>query len=338
MSSNSSSEALSKAFHRRSASGAVLALAVAAVIGAFIGAGLTRLSRHDMPAARAASQPPGERSTSGEEWLARLSTASWKDLGTSDRQEWTHAAAQSKPLRAELIRRYAKERDKDEGIALRDALAEISTPDVVAAALQLADSSTAAERAAGLRLLVRFPPNLKAYEIARRLLPVERDPAVLAGALMNLRPEELPSSSESRAMVAQIVSFIHHADPMVRAHSIQMLAEWDKEGAVAAPAVLEALSAPDPLVRQAAVGAVMVGQLRSEALKKAMVKLLSRPGEDIVTKGGVLQALERFPLSDEEHAVFLSTQRELERASSPEPPPGDSRQVSAAREGPSGPR
>jgi HEAT repeat protein len=91
------------------------------------------------------------------------------------------------------------------------------------------------------------------------------------------------------------------------------VAEWDKRGDDATPLVLRGLDDEAPIVRQAAVGAVMLGRLGSDDVKRALLRRLEAPGEEPVVQGAALFALQRFALSDAEQTVFLARRRELER-------------------------
>jgi HEAT repeat protein len=161
--------------------------------------------------------------------------------------------------------------------------------------------------------VARLRPTAESYAMAMRAVLAETDPTALAGALMALRSPELPSNADAGKLLPRFLELTQHTDPLVRGHAIQQLSDWDKTGEQATPIVREALSDADRLVRQAAVGAVMVGGLRSEGLKGALLRTAADPGEDLTTRGSALHALDRFALTDAEQAQYRAGQEQLER-------------------------
>jgi HEAT repeat protein len=130
---------------------------------------------------------------------------------------------------------------------------------------------------------------------------------------MALRSPALPSNAEARQLLPRFIALAHHPDALVRGHAIQHLADWDRAGEEATPVVLDALSDPDRLVREAAVGAVMIGGLHSEGLKGALLHIAGNPDEDPAIRGSALAALKRFALTDAEQARYRAGEDDLDR-------------------------
>ena len=246
-------------------------------------------------------------------WLARATTTIGKVPSPELRQELAHALIRSPALRQEVIERYSREARRPYRVVIKDMLVASRLPEVTEAARQLATRASDLARGAGFELLAALEPGAESYVMARRAVETEADPGVLAGALMALRPVAPPSQTEAGAMLPRLVELSRHADPLVRAHALQQVAEWDKIGDQTTPLVVRALADGDMVVRQAAVGAVMLGRLRSDDVKRGLLQVLCDPAEDMTTRGAALFALERFPLSDAEQATYLAQRRDLEQ-------------------------
>jgi hypothetical protein len=280
---------------------------IAAALGGF---GVGRRGGH---AAGAPAGPVARAPLSAEAWLAKAATAGDRAPEPGLRQELVASLADSPALRAAVLDHYRREPRRPARAVMREMLAASPSPELTASALALARADEPLARASGFELLAVGGPSPEAFAVAMPAVVNERDPAALAGALMALRPPGLPSQAETRSLLPRLIELTGHSDPVVRAHAVQQLAEWDKPGDLAAPLVRQALSDGDRLVRQAAVGAVMIGQLRSDGLKQALLKVIDDPAEDPVTRSGALHILERFPLTEDERASYLAQRGALER-------------------------
>jgi hypothetical protein len=196
---------------------------------------------------------------------------------------------------------------------MRQLLAATSSPDVNAAAIELANRDSSLPRAAGLELLAVLQPSSESYALAMRGVATATDPDVLAAALFALKPPGPSTQTDARTMLPRLVELTRDPDALVRAHAVQQIAEWDKIGDQATPIVQRAFLDGDGTVRKAAVGAVMIGQLRSDGLKLALLRVISEPTEDLVTRAAALNALERFSVTEDELTTYLARRRDIER-------------------------
>jgi len=240
-------------------------------------------------------------------WLDRLGRIEWDDPDAAAVQALAVAVAAQPSLRAAVLQRYRHERRPLAKAGLRQVLgAAGESPDLIAAALQLAQDADASARADGFRLLAEFHPREEAYTLARRALAEERDPAALAGALMCLRPMDVLPPQEVRRVLRRLQALNTHPSPMVRGHSVQKLADWDRSQVVVAKAVAQALSDPDADVRQAAVGAVAIASLRSGPIKRAVLGILADASEDPKVREAALLVSEQFALTQDEYATYVA--------------------------------
>lgn len=284
-----------------------LSAVVAAALGG-VGVGRRAGDPAATPAAHVARAP-----LSAEAWLAKAATAGGRAPDPALRQELVASLEGNPTLRTEVLDHYRREARRPARAVIREMLAASPSPELEAAALALARADDPLARASGFELLAVAEPSAAAFALAMPAVVAERDPAALAGALMALRPPGLPSQAETRSLLPRLIELTDHPDALVRAHAVQQVAEWDRTGEQAAPFVRRALADGDRLVRQAAVGAVMIGQLRFDGLKQALLKLLDDPTEDPVTRSGALHILERFPLTEDERASYLAQRDALER-------------------------
>jgi plasmid stability protein len=219
-------------------------------------------------------------------------------------QEKLRAMAQADPaaLRS-LIQRYDGERDPAARELLKQVLAGIDAPDVLALSQRLAASGDPAQRRDAFDILQQLSSN--APEVRRLLtqaMATEQAPAVLAQAIAALT-HTVVAAGEADAIVAQLGTLAQHADPAVRSQSVLQLGQWDRS-AQADGRLQQALSDQSPEVRQAAVTAIGEAGIRSDSMKAALMEIVRSGTEGAQVKDGALHALERFALSKEEFAQY----------------------------------
>lgn len=250
-----------------------------------------------------------------EDWLARAATTAGKLAAPALQQELTASLAGDPALRKAVIEHYSHEARRAYRVTIKDMLVASRLPNIAALALDLAKRDDSLARAAGFELLASLPPGAESLALARTAIANETDAVALAGALMALQPLGPPPRGEARAILPRLVELTRHPDPLVRAHAVQRVAEWDKLDDQTTSIVLYALSDGDRLVRQAAVGAAMIGRLRSEAVKLALLRAISDTAEDLTIRGASLHALLQFSLSDDEQTRYLAARSEIVQAS-----------------------
>ena len=293
----------------REAPGFSLVVVVCAlVLGALGGFTAAQRAAASGASARAANVP-----RSVEDWLARAATSVDKVVNPALREELVASLTSDPALRKEVIEHFGREARRPYRITIKDVLAASRTPETTAVALDLAKRDDTIARAAGLELLAALEPSTEALALARRAIENETDAEVLAGALMALRPLGPPPQGEARAMMPRLIELTRHPDSLVRAHAVQSVADWDKVGDQTTTVALRAMSDGDRLVRQAAIGAVMIGRLRSDDVKQALLRVLGDPAEDPTARGASMFALQQFSLSDVEQARYVALRDELER-------------------------
>ncbi|HJV95931.1 MAG TPA: HEAT repeat domain-containing protein, partial [Albitalea sp.] len=209
-----------------------------------------------------------------------------------------------------LMQRYPGERDAAAKSRIRSVLASINKPEVIGFATQLAASGDPATRREGLEMLQHLAPDSpEVRKVVRNALATEQSPDILVAALGALGPAAAPSA-ESDGIVTQLRTLAQHADPTVRSQSVLQLAQWDKSGSAQAT-LSQALADPSAEVRQAAVFALAQSNIRSDSAKAALLAIAGNANESRPLRGSALQALERFEMSKEEHAVYSQARSQV---------------------------
>lgn len=290
----------------------LLAMAASALVG-FVAAHLL-----ERPTAALASRGAGAPHTvtaprTATAWMSMARRQSEPGSDRASDGALAQTLAGDTTLFRAIVDEYGRTDERPFRATLRELIVASARPDLPATGMELTRDVRGLRRGAGFELLARLRPSAETYAMAMRAVVEESDPTALAGALMALRSPGLPPNADARKLLPRFLELTQHPDPLVRGHAIQQLSDWDKTGDQATPIVLEALSDADQLVRQAAVGAVMVGGLRSNALKGALLRTATNPGEELTTRGSALHALGRFALTDAEQARYHAGQEELER-------------------------
>jgi len=286
------------------------AVLLAVALGALAGFVATNLFKR--PAAALAS-PKYRVPATATEWMSVARHLGEPGSDRAAKGALAQALASDAALFRTVVEDYGRTEDRPLRATLKELIVASARPDVLAAGMELTHGERGLERGAGFELLARLRPTPEGYTIAMRAVLEETDPTALAGALMALQSPDLPSNAEAHELLPRFVALAHHAEALVRAHAIQQLADWDKAGERATPIVLDAMLDGDRVVRQAAVGAVMIGGLRAPGLKDALLHVAANPDEDPTTRGSALYALTRFALSDAEQAQYRERKEALEK-------------------------
>jgi hypothetical protein len=262
-------------------------------------------------APRAAASAPA--ADSDEEWMARLDTIAWQDADRHAVQELSDAVKGNEALREAVLQRYRRASDRAAKAALRMALAADPVPALVQQATAWAREGNPSEQADGLWLLAEIGPTEQTAALARRAVMQGQDPGLLMGALVALKPPEMPPPQEIPPVVARLRVLAQHDDPLVRALSVQKMAEWDRPRHSSPATIMKALGDRDPQVRQSAVVAVDMAALRTSDVKVRLLKLLDNPSEDLQVREAAAWVLEPFSLTPVEYATYRRNLHEVIR-------------------------
>lgn len=158
-----------------------------------------------------------------------------------------------------------------------------------------------------------MPATPETHQAVKGLLGTAQDPALLREVVAAMQPSMLIEPAEMQSTVSQLSRLAAHPDPAVGARSLEMLALWDKTGKATEAAVSQAFASGVPEVkRQAALNAVMTGQLRSDGIKTTLMGILGNVNEPPEIRKGAFQALANFPLNSDEFAAYHRARAEIE--------------------------
>ena len=255
---------------------------------------------------------PGQFATESDV-MNRFNAIDWRVHPAVGASELAPALADSAPLREAALERFGQEPTGTAKSALAQFLTEQPLPEIIAAATQWAQQADSANvRANGFELLARLPPQPAIYRLARRALELEKDPQVLAAAILSLSPQGgVPDPLEVQQVVPRLHALTQHPLPRVRMVSVQRLAYWDRAGQFVTADVLRLLSDPDVEVRIAAIGATSIASLNSDSIKQRLVAMMADAKETGELRSIVALQMDRFGLSAKEFATYQAVQREL---------------------------
>lgn len=265
------------------------------------------------PSSLAASNDTAPPPLTIEAWLAGFEAINWERPDGARLAELQKALATDPSLHGTVLNAYRTKTDPRMRNVLRRMLTADASPELAARAVEMATSDDLLDRTTGFELMSELPPSGESTVLAKRALGQEHDAAVLAAVLLALRPRIPPSPHDIQQMLPRFQKLLDHESALVRAHSVQLIAEWDRAGATAERTTARALTDEATLVRQAAVGAVMIGQLRSAPVKAGLLAAVQNSEEEIQTRFAAHQALERFDLSAEEYENFMRARRDIEK-------------------------
>lgn len=208
--------------------------------------------------------------------------------------------------RKELLDRYRSAPQGEAKRMLRGLLMSLQTADVFDFFMELATADDPDQRRDGfdvLRITGYKVPEVR--KLALQALATEQDPTILSNAIGALHPTIAPEP-ESAAVLQQLRRFARHSDAEVRAQSVRGLAAWDKTGE-SPPYLQQALADPAPQVRSAAVVSIIENRVRTDELKRILMRIAAAAEESPGLRTNAVIALERFALSSDEYAQILQS-------------------------------
>ncbi|MBI3896883.1 MAG: hypothetical protein HY308_01145 [Gammaproteobacteria bacterium] len=255
-----------------------------------------------------------------EELLRRISAMDDKDPDINAVWAARRMAYENPALRADLIQRYTRTSETSAKTRFIDLINASATPDVAVFAQQLIASTSSIERSHGFSLLAAQPRDAKVYQRVARAMQEEKEPEVLAAAIMALEKPGIVEPAMSQSMVSRLQKLTRHVHHDVRSSSVWVLAQWDKAGKTAETSINQALFDPAPEVRHAALAAIERRQLRSEPLKHSLIKILVNKNELPPMRFTAMQALNNFALNNTEYRVYTQARLEVEKLEPPVEP------------------
>jgi hypothetical protein len=234
-------------------------------------------------------------------------------LDESEFRYWALRLRDNPLLLQSVLTQYIENRDTPRARNLAALLAEVNSPEVLDAAVQLSQATDVLSQQHGLELLARLQPlNTHARNNAIDLLATQTDPALLVSTLNVFATPAQVVSSEQRQLLldhAQLLST--HSDASVRAHSISIISKWSKGNTgIAATA---GLSDPDEAVRARSAASLIGVSNPSDNTKQALLTVAANRSEPKATRQLALYALSKMPLDDSERTHYHQLEIEVRR-------------------------
>jgi HEAT repeats len=205
--------------------------------------------------------------------------------------------------RADLMARYAKEKDEFARRQLRLLLMSLSNEDVIAFAMNKALDHDPAARSEGFTLLrLNQATSAPAHELLLKAVSTEQDARVLTEVVASLMPgEPSPSPEQAAPVIEQLKRTIQHPSPEVRGESLLALTRWDRSGNTE-ELIFNGLSDPNPPVQAAALSALFENRVHSARVKTALFELAANSAGPAEARMTAAEALGGFNLTQQEHA------------------------------------
>lgn len=191
----------------------------------------------------------------------------------------------------------------DRGELLAIVLGQVKDPSVEQAAVALVKGGGQAQRIAGLDLLDRL--DIENEETRRVVLEVLwTDPsAELQRAALYALHCGVPQPDARREVLGAVVPLTRSTDVEVRRRAVIAAAEWAPDAASLEP-VLGALRDASPDVRAGAAFALGEVRVAAPAVPQALARTVADEGEDWEVRRIAWGSLGRYPLREDEFAIF----------------------------------
>lgn len=203
--------------------------------------------------------------------------------------------------------------DPNRAKQLAALLADIDDPRVYETAAELAYSGDPASQLAGLDLLNRIQTrNSDARDVAIQLLGTESNPDILVATMNVIATPAASATPEQRQLIADNLFLLsNHHVPEVRAHSLSVLGQWEKQNPSVTSVLSDALQDMDPHVRARAVYALNGTQNIDETVTENLLLLLENTDENKATREAAMLILQNEQLGGSNLRRFTEGQRSL---------------------------
>ena len=203
--------------------------------------------------------------------------------------------------------------DPNRAKQLAALLADIDDPRVYETATELAYSGDRASQLAGLDLLSRIQTRSSdARDVAIQLLGTESNPEILVATMNVIATPAASATQEQQQLIADNLFLLsNHHVPEVRAHSLSVLGQWEKNNPSVTEALSSALQDTDAHVRARAVYALNGTANIDETLTENLLLVLENTDESKSTREAAMLILQDQALGGSNLRRFTMGQRNL---------------------------
>lgn len=212
-----------------------------------------------------------------------------------------------------VLTEFRSTTDPQRAKQLSALLADINDPRVYEIAAELAYSGDPASQLIGLELLNRIQTRSSdAREVAIQLLGTETSADVLVATMNVIATPANSATVEQRQLISDNLFLLStHIDPKVRAHSLSVLGQWEKQNPSVTSALSDALQDTDSHVRARAVYALNGTQNIDETVTENLLLVLENTDENKATREAAMLILQNEQLGGSNLRRFTEGQRSL---------------------------
>lgn len=219
-------------------------------------------------------------------------------------EELCERATSDPEVLSRLLDEFRLTAGTDRGEHLAIVLGQVKDPLVEQAAIALVKGGGGqAQRIAGLDLLDRLDiENEETRRVVLEVLWTEPSAEVQRAALYALHCG-VPGPNARREVLGAVVPLTRSTDAEVRRRAVIAVAEWAPDAASLDP-VLAALRDASPDVRAGAAFALGEVRVASPSIAQSLARTVADEGEDFEVRRIAWGSLGRYPLREDEHAVY----------------------------------
>lgn len=226
---------------------------------------------------------------------------------------WVSRLRSNPALLQSALTEYLEDSDIVRARNLAAVLAEVNTPNVLDAAIQLSHATETSSQLAGLELLARLQPfNTHARDNAIDLLATQSDPSLLLATLNVFATPAQAVSAEQRQLLldhARVLST--HSDANVRALGISTISKWSKDSGNLAATI--GLNDPDGAVRAKSAASLINARNPSPESMQGLFTIAANKGEQKTTRQLAMLALSKMALTENDKLRYEALEIELRR-------------------------
>lgn len=283
-------------------------------IGCYVGSTPTYQNLYPSANHSALSLPPTAQSAHGRSETATITQAQLQQIDWSKENmvlgvDVIKAMADNEGMLDYLLRTLDLQTNDTARFNILQAFGLSRSPRLLQQAVEWTNQQDAQKRINGYRLLGMQEVQESLIKPTLLTLTTEKNPKVVLAAINALQAPQLLSPAQSEAVAPVLHGLTSHADPDVRASSIQQLARWDKARKYLESDILSMFNDKAQLPQLAAVGATAIASLTSNEVKSGLLRLIAGKDTDAEVRQVAVMQMVRFSLTMQEYLLCQQTNK-----------------------------